>query len=67
MIRAYDDNGNVFDLVEYENQIRTDEKTKTIKDFVKWVDETYTLYFGVNQTEITMQEILKDYIKENPQ
>lgn len=30
MIRAYDDNGNVVDMVEWEQQIRADEKNKVI-------------------------------------
>lgn len=30
MIRAYDDNGNVVDLVEWEQQIRENEKNKVI-------------------------------------
>lgn len=30
MIRAYDDNGNVVDLVEWEKQIRVDEISKFI-------------------------------------
>ena len=34
MIRAYDDYGNVVDLVEWEKQIRIDERTKTIDEII---------------------------------
>lgn len=37
MIRAYDDNGNVYDLVKYEKEIRADE----INKFKDWFEENY--------------------------
>ena len=30
MVRAYDDNGNVVDLVKWEEEIRAEERAKTI-------------------------------------
>ena len=33
MVRAYDDNGNVVDLVKWEKQIRAEEREKTIDEY----------------------------------
>ena len=33
MVRGYDDNGNVVDLVKWEKQIRADERAKALKEY----------------------------------
>ena len=43
MIRAYDDNGNVIDLVEWKKQIRADAIDECIKFLVA--------YFGVAEAK----------------
>lgn len=35
MIRAYDDNGNVVDLVEWEEEIRAGERERIVKEIAK--------------------------------
>ena len=39
MVRGYDDNGNVVDLVKWEEEIRADERAKTIDEIEDIVDE----------------------------
>ena len=51
MIRAYDEYGNIIDLVEWENQIRAE----TIDDFVKMAYEE--LLYNEHLTEIDINYI----------
>lgn len=54
MIRAYDDNGNVVDLVEYEARIRAEERGKHFKaimEFINTPNRGKCDYFIVDQIE----------------
>lgn len=69
MIRAYDEYGNVVDLVEWEKQIRSD----TLNDFIEkaeeemnnvynWDDDDYFIGMTVGyQYSIEIAERLKDH------
>lgn len=37
MFRAYDDNGNVVDLVKWEEEIRADERTRCVDECIEIV------------------------------
>lgn len=54
MVRAYDDNGNVVDLVKWEEEIRADERRK----FAEWLVDC----LDCNKT--FMNAFIKKYEKE---
>lgn len=58
MIRAYDDNGNVVDLVEYEARIRAEERTKTIDEYTEWLRKSHA-----NFDEDYAEDIKSDYLE----
>lgn len=51
MIRAYDDNGNVVDLVKWEAEIRTDERKQILQKAYDIVGYWCKGYGGVNCIE----------------
>ena len=51
MVRAYDDNGNVVDLVKWEKQIRVEERKKGYDE-------------GYKQGKADMQEFVEQRCKE---
>lgn len=45
MIRAYDDYGNVIDMVEYEKQIREEGKYEGRREAIKWVRKLIHIFW----------------------
>lgn len=65
MIRAYDDSGNIVDLVEWEKQIRAEEREKTIDEVHQAITDKFEkwLWCEIDKSPIYMVDSIIDGLK----
>lgn len=64
MVRAYDDNGNVVDLVNWEKEIRADEREKTLREIETRLLSNCSMMYKDNKKVIVLRGDIFKFIIE---